>query len=122
VDIPKTQAEAREKAADGKYYLPGLTHDETAELLTDEAEVRSTGIEHARKFQKIRSQKLWQKITDGQVNRRYASFDDYCDERLGISRQQVTHITKGLARNDELAVMRAKGLNVPAFLSASAVE
>jgi hypothetical protein len=123
-NIPKTQAEAeaKEKAVDGKYYLPGLSEDESATLLTQEKAVKTKSLDHARELRAIRSQKLWAKIKDNEGNRKYATFPQYCDDRLGFSKVQVTHLTNWLAKMETLADMRNRDIDVPESLSASAVE
>jgi len=79
----------------------------------------------------IRNRKLWMlhKVDDaaddpgsGSGPRKYKNFDHYVQEVHGHSRQWVTEQTQWLAVIDTLVGLRAKGVDVPDHLSATAVS
>lgn len=58
--------------------------------------------EAAEALREIRQRQLWRLLLNEQGNQLFANFDEYCNERLGHTRQWVTHLTNWLSIAEEL--------------------
>jgi hypothetical protein len=99
---------------------PDFTDRDCQDLTVLERQAKTAGLEEAKALREIRQRQLWKSIKDEDGKRRYQTFDDYCQERLGHTRQFVTQRCNWLARMELLASCRAKGFDVPAVLNPTA--
>jgi hypothetical protein len=70
-------------------------------------------------LREIRQRQLWKVLQNNQGEQRYSTFDGYCEERWGHSRQWVTHATNWLTVTEE---MERLGITDPPHLSVKAAQ
>lgn len=119
-DLPEPEPEDGDMAD----YEPDVDEDEEGEheehLAFSEKDERDLPIlenrasgglrESAQAYREIRVRQLWKLLTNHAGEQRYSSFDEYCSDRLGHSRQWVTHLTNWLRVVEELERL---GMAVP---------
>jgi hypothetical protein len=70
-------------------------------------------------LREIRQRQLWRLIRNDDDEQSYGTFDDYCEERMGHSRQWVTHATNWLNITEE---MERLGITDPPRLTVKAAQ
>lgn len=70
-------------------------------------------------LREIRQRQLWRLVLNDHDEQCYETFDDYCEERLGHSRQWVTHATNWLTIAEE---MERLGITDPPRLTVKAAQ
>ena len=119
-DLPEPEAEDGDMAD----YEPDVDEDEDGDheehLAFTEKDERDLPIlenkasgglrESAQAYREIRVRQLWKLLKDDAGEQLYSTFDEYCSERLGHSRQWVTHLTNWLRVVEELERL---GMAVP---------
>ncbi len=93
-----------------------FTKKDRSDLDVLEKKVDSGTRQAAEAIRAIRWRQLWRLIVDDQGKQRYPNFDDYCHDRLGHSRQWVTHLTNWLRVMEE---GEALGISVPLTVKAA---
>ncbi len=90
---------------------PAFTGEDRKALLLLEKRAEGGLLQSAKAIREIRQRQLWRLAEDdhGQPLN-YASFEEYCQDRLGHTRQWVTHLTNWLRIREELDAL---GFPVP---------
>ena len=101
---------------------PVFSEQDRADLPVLEGKVKHHGLEEAKAIREIRQRKLWMLHRSEDGTRRYRSYDEYIQEFHGHSRQWATEQTQWLTKNETLAALRMKGVDVPEVLTRTAVS
>lgn len=101
---------------------PVFSEQDKADLAVLEGKVKHHGLEEAKAIREIRQRKLWMLHHNEDGTRRYRSYDEYIQEFHGHSRQWATEQTQWLTKNETLAALRMKGVDVPEVLTRTAVS
>ena len=78
-----------------------FTERDKTDFLLLEQEWENGGIQQAEAIRKIRKRRLWRLCRDDEGKQLYATFDQYCEERWGHTRQWATQQTNWLAITEE---------------------
>jgi hypothetical protein len=101
---------------------PVFSEQDKADLSVLEGKVKHHGLEEAKAIREIRQRKLWMLHRNEDGTRRYRSYDEYIHEFHGHSRQWATEQTQWLTKNETLATLRMRGVDVPEVLTRTAVS
>lgn len=101
---------------------PVFSEQDKADLPVLEGKVKHHGLQEAKAIREIRQRKLWMLHRNEDGTRRYRSYDEYIHEFHGHSRQWASEQTQWLTKNETLAALRMKGVDVPEVLTRTAVS
>jgi hypothetical protein len=91
-DYSEDDAEEDEQEAEEKVVT--FTEKDRKDLPVLEKKAEGGLIQSAKAIREIRQRQLWRLAEDDRGQRlNYASFEEYCQDRLGHTRQWVTHLT-----------------------------
>ncbi|HEX3655112.1 MAG TPA: hypothetical protein VHV55_04875 [Pirellulales bacterium] len=124
--LPKPQLE-HEGIVDDESHAK--THEPTEVLAFTEGDKKEFGLLEQKvgsgkrqafeALREIRQRQLWKLVKDEQGKQLYQTFDAYCEERWGHSRQWVTHGTNWLFITEEMELL---GITDPPHLSVKAAQ